>query len=70
MPELIQDVIVTLVAIGAASIVVKRVFSFVSPGRGRVATCDACPSGQGQNDATTLADGAAKPLTLVHERRR
>jgi hypothetical protein len=70
MPELLQDVIVTLFAAGAAWIIVKRVFSFVNPAQGRVATCDSCPSGQSNDSTTNLEDGLTKPLTLVRERRR
>ena len=68
MPELMQDVIVTLVAIAAAYVVVRRVFLMVGPGNGSP-KCDSCPANDGiaeqVNDAST-----AKQLTLVREQRR
>jgi hypothetical protein len=71
MPEFMQDVVVTLIAIGAAYLVVSRVFSMVSPGKGQ-ASCDSCPSDQRQGSTAAGTDGAdaVKPLTLVRERRQ
>ncbi len=65
MPELAQDIVVTLVAIGAAYLVITRVFSLVSSDKG--GTCDSCPTGQ-RRAATTDAPGAAKPLILIKTR--
>ncbi len=65
MPELAQDIIVTLVAIGAAYLVITRVFSLVSSdGRGN---CDSCPTGQ-RRAATANDPGVAKPLRLIKTR--
>jgi hypothetical protein len=65
MPALLQDVVVTLAALWAVWVVVRRVGLLVAPGQRRTVSCDNCangPSGAG------AADGAAKPLTLVRDR--
>lgn len=41
--ELIQDVIATGVAAGAAAVIVRRAFAFVSPTKTEP-TCSSCPS--------------------------
>ena len=62
MPALLQDVVVTLAALWAVWVIVRRMGAVVSPGAGRTASCDNCASGKagGRPD-----DGAAKPLTLI-----
>jgi hypothetical protein len=53
MPVLVQDVFVTLAAIAAASIVVRRVFVTVRPDGGS-SKCASCPAAQ--HKRTELAD--------------
>ena len=63
MSETVQTAIVTLVAAGAAWVVVKRVFMTVRPG-GR-SSCDACPSGQAKPPRLT---DQPKPLPFIRSR--
>ena len=44
MPELAQHVVVTLAALSAAAIIVRRVFGAIAPGSGSGSPCDSCPS--------------------------
>ncbi|RPI57296.1 MAG: hypothetical protein EHM55_02400 [Acidobacteria bacterium] len=46
MPVLVQHVLVTLAAIAAASIVVRRVFTTVRPGAEAAPRCASCPVAQ------------------------
>ena len=63
MSETLQTAIVTLVAAGAAWIVVKRVFMTVRP-TGQ-ASCDSCPSGQ---SAPPRLTDQPKPLPFIRSR--
>jgi hypothetical protein len=63
MSEIVQTAIVTVVAAGAAWVVVKRVFMTVRP-NGQ-ASCDACPSGQ--KTPPRLTD-QPKPLPFIRSR--
>ena len=73
MLEMLQHVIVTIVALGAVGVIVRRVAGVVQPGSGK-APCASCPSARAQG----LPDGGrrqpacgssitpeTKPLTLV-----
>jgi len=70
MPELLQDAVVTLVALGAAWIVFRRVFGLVASRGGASPACDSCPSAAAHGHRPPAAgDGEVRPLTLVRERR-
>mgnify|MGYP006919826319 CR=1 FL=1 len=60
MGEILQHAMVTLVAAGAAWVVIRRVFVTVSPGGG--SKCASCPSARPSRQAL---DAVAKPLTLI-----
>lgn len=62
--ELLQDAVVTLLALGAAILVVRRVFAVVQPASGEPA-CASCPSAEAHGQKPESATEAAKPLTLV-----
>jgi hypothetical protein len=65
MPEILEHVIVTMVAAGAAAVIVRRVAGIVRPRRGAGATpCDNCPSAS-EHRPDDAAAPTAKPLTLV-----
>jgi hypothetical protein len=77
-PDFIQHAIVTLAAIGAAWIVVRRVFTIVKPAGGGAPKCASCPSAAPQRARVHVGDPAAqahkptqppssetKPLTLI-----
>ena len=66
MPELLQHIIVTIVAFGAAAVIVRRVAGVVRPTRRTATPCANCPSAE-QHRAPDSATGspAVKPLTLV-----
>ena len=65
MPELLQHIIVTIVAFGAAGVVVRRVFSVVQPVGGNP-KCASCPSAEAHGKAAVQNRPAeAKPLTFV-----
>ena len=61
-PDVIQHAIVTLAAIGAAWLVVRRVFTVVKPIGGGAPKCASCPAARPQDQPLT---SEAKPLTLV-----
>jgi hypothetical protein len=61
--ELVQHAIVTLAAIGAGWVIVRRVFSFVKPAGGAAPKCASCPAAQGQKAQPLSSE--AKPLTLI-----
>jgi hypothetical protein len=66
MPELLQHIIVTLVALAAAAVVFRRVAGVVRSPRRQSTPCANCPSAsQHQASDTATAASAAKPLTLV-----
>ena len=71
MPEMLQHVIVTLVAFGAAGVVFRRVFTIVKPARGGESACASCPSAT-KHAATVQPAPAlgveARPLTFVSSR--
>jgi hypothetical protein len=64
MPELLQHILVTLVAFGAAVLVVRRVFTVVRPTGG--SACASCPSAK--KAAAPALDAEARPLTLFTSR--
>ena len=68
MPDLLQDVVVTLAALWAAWVIVRRVLSTVGPGPGRAAGCDHCAGG-GAAEAARRDDATPRPLTLIRDRR-
>jgi hypothetical protein len=64
MPEILQHAVVTIVAFGAAALVIRRVFTVVKPAGG--SACAACPSAKRaapEQPAPGLT-AEAKPLTL------
>ena len=66
MPELLQHIIVTLVAFGAAAVIVRRVAGVVRAPRRSSTPCAKCPSAsQHQVTDTATASSTVKPLTLV-----
>jgi hypothetical protein len=66
MPELLQHVFVTVVALGAAAVVVRRVAGVVRSPKHQAAPCANCPSAaqQAPHDAAATVS-TAKPLTFV-----
>ena len=62
-PDIVQHALVTLVAIGAAWVVVRRVFTVVKPTGGGAPKCASCPSAQARKSQTLSSE--AKPLTLI-----
>jgi hypothetical protein len=69
MPELVQHVIVTLAALSAAGIIVRRVFGAIAPGRRSASPCDSCPSaarhGKLPHMPAESATPSAQPVILV-----
>jgi hypothetical protein len=66
MPELLQHIIVTVVAFGAAAVIVRRVTGIVRAPRRQATSCANCPSAsQHQATDSAAASSSAKPLTLV-----
>jgi hypothetical protein len=65
MPELLQHIVVTVVAFGAAFVVVQRVFSVVQPvgGNPKCASCPSNPAHAARPAQPQPAD--IKPLTFV-----
>jgi hypothetical protein len=61
-----QDVVVTITALAAASVVAWRVFSIVAPSQPS-APCANCPSAaaHGRNRPATQADTTAQPIALI-----
>ena len=71
MPELLQHVLVTLAAILALWVVIRRVFTVVVPTRDSK-TCASCPAAQNHSrgqattpDAAAPPSADAQPLRLV-----
>jgi hypothetical protein len=70
MPELAQHIVVTLAALSAAAIIVRRVFGAIAPGSRSGTPCDSCPSAAlhrkrlPQNVESSQAT-ATKPMILV-----
>jgi hypothetical protein len=60
MPELLQHIVVTIVALGAVVVVCRRVFSVVQP-LGSNPKCASCPSAQ---QPAPAVPAEAKPLPL------
>ena len=68
MPELLQDAVVTMVALGALVILLRRVFTIVKPTGGT--GCASCPSAVKRpttNPEPTLT-AEPRPLTLFTSR--
>ena len=67
MPEFLQHVIVTVVAFGAAAVIIRRVTGIVRPPRGaKSPACENCPSAsQHHADQSPAAAPTVKPLTLI-----
>jgi hypothetical protein len=69
MPELVQHVIVTLAALSAAGIVVRRVFGAIAPGSRSASPCDSCPSAARHGKLPQVPAEAvvpsAQPMILV-----
>jgi len=67
MPEFLQHVIVTMVAFGAAAVIIRRVTGVVRAPRGANApSCENCPSAsQHHAGPSPAAPPTVKPLTLV-----
>ncbi len=68
MPELVQDVIVTTVALGAISLIVRRMVGFVKPKAEGESPCGACGATSAGSCATRTeapAPGTPMPLHLV-----
>jgi hypothetical protein len=66
MPELLQHIIVTLVALAAAAVVFRRVAGVMFTPRRSSTPCANCPSAaQHQVKDGIPASSSAKPLTLV-----
>jgi hypothetical protein len=65
--EILQHAVVTLVALAASAVLVRRGFGFVEPRAGRTG-CAGCPSAQGACRATTQATSGATvqhPAVLI-----
>lgn len=65
--EILQHAVVTLVALAASAVLVRRVFGFVEPRASRIG-CAGCPSAQGACRATTQATSGATvhhPAVLI-----
>lgn len=68
--ELIQDVIATGVAAGAAAVIVRRAFAFVAPGKTEP-TCSSCPSrGKHLPHAQQATSPAPEPRVIQIIRRQ
>lgn len=66
MPELLQHVLVTVVAFSAAAVIFRRVTGIVRPSRRESTPCANCPSASRHHTGESVATPpAAKPLTLV-----
>ena len=70
MPELAQHVVVTLAALSAAAIIVRRVFGAIAPGGGSGSPCDSCPSAALHRktlprSGESSQEPATKPMILV-----
>jgi hypothetical protein len=66
MPELLQHIIVTLVALTAAAVVFRRVAGVVRSPRRQSTPCANCPSASEHHpEAAAAASSTVKPLTLV-----
>jgi hypothetical protein len=67
MPEILQHALVTVVALGAAATIVRRVFASIKPGKGPQAACASCPSAKshGRTPQAAAATPDVQPLTLV-----
>jgi hypothetical protein len=63
MPETLQGVIVTIVAAGAAWVVIRQVFSVVKPAG--EPKCSSCTS---SNSVEPPLDDRPKPLTFIRSR--
>jgi len=61
-PDIVQHALVTLAAIGAAWVVVRRVFTVVKPTGGGAPKCASCPVARPPDQQLT---SEAKPLTLI-----
>lgn len=59
--DLLQHIVVTIVAIGAAAVIVRRVTGLVR--KDAPPKCDACPSAASHKPPATTA-----PLTLIRKR--
>ena len=62
MGEMLQHVLVTMVAFGAVAVIVRRVAGTFGRPRGAAPTCANCPSAKAASPALSAE---AKPLTLV-----
>jgi hypothetical protein len=60
--DIVQHAIVTVAAIGAGWVVVRRVVGVVKPAGGAAPKCSSCPAARPQDQQLT---SEAKPLTLV-----
>ena len=56
--ELLQDAIVTLVAVGAAGVLVRRLVAFAKPRRSGEIACSSCPS--------STSSSTRRPSTPAH----
>ena len=66
MPDLLQHVLVTIVAAGAAVVLLRRVAGIVRSPRRESTPCANCPSAsQHHRESAPAASPAVKPLTLV-----
>ena len=65
MPELLQHVLVTIAALVAAWVILRRVVSVVRPATGE-SKCAGCPSAARHAGAQPVAPARAKPLALVN----
>lgn len=74
MLDILQHVIVTLAALAAAWIVVRRVFTAVAPGAG-APQCASCPVAHGKSapsaaPAPTAGSPTAQPMILLKHQQR
>ena len=63
----LQDVVVTIVAAGSASVIVRRILEFVVPGRGESA-CSSCSPSCAVKPEAEKPEPAAHVLHLVRKR--
>ncbi len=73
--DLVQHAIVTLVAMAAVAVLLRRLVGVARPGAGAAPACANCPSSAGscqvgEPPAATTAAPATHPLVLVRPSRR
>jgi hypothetical protein len=67
MTDILQHVVVTIAALGASVIVVRRVFGFFAPPRSQSTGCPSCPSATNSCAAkpAATAAGGEHPVVFI-----